>query len=130
MWALLPLLASGDCRDRLLQPFATSSIWNVAIGSDAVYLPAGIYPPTPPPPPPAPGADACAAARADPAIRRGCAGWQPDWKEADCLAHGCCYDDHPDPDPQGRPWCFQRPRNTTDGPDRFCKLPSPLAVTA
>ena len=39
--ALIP--APAPCRDRWLQPFAVNSIWNTAIGSDAAYVPAGIY---------------------------------------------------------------------------------------
>ena len=34
---------SQPCRDRFLAPFNSSSIWNVAIGSNAVYVDAGIY---------------------------------------------------------------------------------------
>jgi hypothetical protein len=35
--------SSQPCRDRCLAPFNSSSIWNVAIGSNAVYVDAGIY---------------------------------------------------------------------------------------
>ena len=35
--------ASAPCRDRFLWPFDASSIWNTAIGSNAVYVPAGLY---------------------------------------------------------------------------------------
>ena len=35
---------SASCRDRFLWPFSATSIWNTAIGSDAIYLDAGIYP--------------------------------------------------------------------------------------
>ena len=34
---------SQACRDRFLWPFNASSIWNTAIGSGAVYVPANIY---------------------------------------------------------------------------------------
>eukprot|EP00045_Choanoeca_perplexa_P006800 m.58790 g.58790 ORF g.58790 m.58790 type:complete len:427 (-) comp13792_c0_seq1:73-1353(-) len=34
---------AATCRDRFLHPFASSSIWNVAIGSDAEFVPANIY---------------------------------------------------------------------------------------
>ena len=34
----------ATCRDRFLWPFDASSIWNTAIGSEAQYVPAGIYP--------------------------------------------------------------------------------------
>ena len=46
----LPLLlltamtaAQPPCRDRYLQPFASTSIWNTAIGQNAVFMPASIY---------------------------------------------------------------------------------------
>jgi hypothetical protein len=38
-----PTYPAGSCRDRFLWPFNSSSVWNTAIGSDAVYVPAGIY---------------------------------------------------------------------------------------
>ena len=38
-----PPAAAPVCRDRFLWPFAATSIWNSAIGSDAVYVDAGIY---------------------------------------------------------------------------------------
>ena len=93
----------GACRDRLKHPFSASSIWNTAIGSDAVFLPANIYPRSPAPPP---GTDLCAAGKANPSARTGCPGWQPQWTVADCLRHSCCYDPHPDPDPHHYSWCF------------------------
>ncbi len=33
----------APCRDRFLQPFSSSSIWNSAIGSAASYVPAGLF---------------------------------------------------------------------------------------
>jgi hypothetical protein len=35
--------AAAPCRDRFLWPFASTSIWNTPIGSDAEYVPAGLY---------------------------------------------------------------------------------------
>jgi hypothetical protein len=35
--------ASQDCRDRFLWPFASTSIWNTPIGTNAEYVDAGIY---------------------------------------------------------------------------------------
>lgn len=35
--------AAAACRDRWLQPFSSTSIWNTAIGSGAVFAPAHIY---------------------------------------------------------------------------------------
>ena len=34
------------CRERFAQPFASTSIWNVAIGSSAVFAPAALYTPS------------------------------------------------------------------------------------
>ena len=31
------------CRDRFLEPFASSSIWNTAIGSDAIFKDANLF---------------------------------------------------------------------------------------
>ena len=42
--------ARSSCRDRLLQPFAATSIWNTAIGSNAQYAHAGIFTDGKPPP--------------------------------------------------------------------------------
>lgn len=44
-WQASTATSTADvaCRDRFLWPFNSSSIWNTAIGSDAVYVPAGIY---------------------------------------------------------------------------------------
>ena len=33
----------APCRDRFLEPFSSDSIWNVAIGSKAVFAPANLY---------------------------------------------------------------------------------------
>jgi len=39
----LALEPAPACRDRFLWPFAETSIWNAAIGSNAIYVDAGIY---------------------------------------------------------------------------------------
>ena len=39
-----PSRAEVACRDRFLWPFSNTSIWNTAIGSDAVYAPLNLYP--------------------------------------------------------------------------------------
>jgi len=105
-------VSPGGCRDRLKEPFASSSIWNTAIGSGALMVPAGIYPA------PAHIDEGCAAGKGDPSKRTGCPGWQPHWSIDDCYSHGCCYDPHPSPDPAHYPWCYA---NSTmgGGPERF-----------
>ena len=99
----------APCRDRRRQPFSSTSIWNTAIGSSAVYAEAAIYRDH--------GggtAGTCVAkASRDPSTRKACAGWQKWWNSSDCHAAGCCYDPHPSPDPMGYPWCFS---NLTQGP--------------
>ena len=97
--------ATSPCRDRLTQPFASTSIWNTAVGSNAVFVPAGLYP-TPAPAPTPTGGDVCAGGRDHPHTRTGCPGWQKNWTPANCLSSGCCYDPHPSPDPDHLPWCF------------------------
>ena len=42
-WLIFPLLSSATCRDRFLEPFSATSIWNVAIGSDAHFDHARLY---------------------------------------------------------------------------------------
>ena len=105
------------CRDRVKAPFSSSSIWNVAIGSEAVFTPANLYPkPSPSPSPsPSPPTDVCEAGRLHPARRAGCPGWESSWTPATCLAHGCCYDPHPSPDPLHYAWCYAN----VSGPSRF-----------
>ena len=38
------VMASVACRDRFLEPFSSTSIWNTAIGSDATFAAANLYP--------------------------------------------------------------------------------------
>lgn len=38
-----PTQPDPACRDRFLEPFSSSSIWNTAVGSDAVFAPALLY---------------------------------------------------------------------------------------
>merc|ERR1719272_11242 len=42
--AVVHLGATAECRDRFLEPFSSSSIWNTAIGSDAVFAAADLFP--------------------------------------------------------------------------------------
>ena len=48
--SMLPLLAAmtvpttkAPCRDRFLEPFASSSIWNTAVGSSAAFSPCNLF---------------------------------------------------------------------------------------
>lgn len=106
--------ASGTapCRDRLKQPFSSTSIWNTGVGSSAVYLAANIYPISPAPAPPA---DWCTALRPVPSQRQGCPGWNSSWGIADCGHAGCCYDPHPNPDPHGYAWCYANTSKSETG---------------
>ena len=84
MLALLGVCSStmsANCRDRLKQPFSSTSIWNTAIGSGAVFVPANVYqaPDVPP------GTDACTIGKQHPSARVGCPGWQPTWTEVRLL---------------------------------------------
>ena len=102
--SMVVVAGAATCRERLQQPFASDSIWNTAVGSQAHYIPANLYPaPTSPPPPPL---SMCQLGLQDPARRRGCTGWQPSWGEQQCIHAGCCYDPHPNPDPHHYAWCY------------------------
>ncbi len=89
------------CRDRLVQPFSSESIWNTAIGSEAVYVDAAIYRDRI-----AVDTSCTTKASCDPSTRKICPGWKKSWNISDCHAAGCCYDPHPSPDPMDYPWCF------------------------
>ena len=88
--------AAPPCRDRWLQPFSSTSIWNSAIGSGALFVPAQLYTS------PFNYSYGCAL-RVSAANRRvsckapGTSGKTP---EAACVAAGCCFVSSP------RPQCF------------------------
>eukprot|EP01049_Picozoa_sp_SAG25_P002079 SAG25_NODE_103_length_15482_cov_9.187415_9_plen_550_part_00 len=107
--ALDAAAAPPACRDRLKQPFSSASIWNTAIGSEAVFVPANIFRPVPQPA----GKDhQCALGKAKPAWRETCAGFQPSWTADDCLQNDCCYDPTPEcvkPPAKGRVACGSGP---------------------
>lgn len=108
-----PLHAESACRDRFAWPFASSSIWNTALGSSALLLPARIYNLS--------YAEGCALRRdASRTLRYVCSGWNTSWTEATCLSSGCCYDVI-SPDPSGIPWCYapagQAPYGFHNDPD-------------
>jgi len=103
--------ADANCRDRVKHPFSSESIWNVAIGSDARFISAGIFAQK------SRSEDLCAKGKVDFNSRRGCPGWNSSWTADTCLSQGCCYDPHPSPDPKGIPWCYSN--ITRSGPRVF-----------
>ena len=97
-------IAAPVCRDRWLQPFASTSVWNSAIGAGAVFAPAGLYT----------GfniSHGCAL-RVSAANRRvSCKSPGTDGKtpERECIAAGCCFVSSP------RPQCFIPAGGIPDG---------------
>jgi len=114
----------APCRDRLKQPFSPTSIWNTAIGSDAVFVPGNIFRAKPPPA----GTDQCAFGKKEPAQRMGCAGWNSSWSVDDCHEHDCCYDPHPNctvPSAAARHQCgaYSSPANGCTAANGCCYSP-------
>eukprot|EP00051_Salpingoeca_urceolata_P019993 m.296049 g.296049 ORF g.296049 m.296049 type:complete len:467 (-) comp19519_c2_seq1:96-1496(-) len=79
------LIALASCRDRRAWPFATTSIWNTAIGSNANYTPAGVFSPQP-------RARGCMLAASQFQRRQTCASSPHAADQATCEAAGCCWD--------------------------------------
>ena len=53
--------------------------------------------------------DGCAVGAANASARTACPGWKPAYDKdngALCLAAGCCFQPHPNPDPAHFPWCY------------------------
>ena len=108
-------MASPPCRDRFLSPFGPESLWNVAIGSAAQFVPANIYAEpamegSGTPLPQTVGSSAgpskaqCANMTAHPAQRHTCPGAFSGITPAQCAAKGCCFSDiHCS---GSCPWCF------------------------
>ena len=119
-FVLVPNSNALRCRDRLKQPFSPDSIWNTPIGSGAIFVPAALY--VAPGPSPSPGTgDVCKVGKEEPSTRTVCSAWRTGWNESQCLAAGCCYDPHPNPDPAHYAWCYENATTSGDGgPDRFC----------
>ena len=117
-------VVQAPCRDRLKQPFSPTSIWNTAIGSDAVFVPGNIFRAKPPPA----GTDQCAFGKKEPAQRMGCAGWNSSWSVDDCHEHDCCYDPHPNctvPSAAARHQCgaYSSPANGCTAANGCCYSP-------
>ena len=76
------------CRQRELQPFASTSIWNTPIGDGARFVPAGIFQPLP-------RAAGCARRLAVPAADRPLChadNGSASANQSACEARGCCFD--------------------------------------
>ena len=105
---------SSVCRDRRLSPFGAGSLWNTAIGSGAVMIPASIYPRSAaaalsyardsPAAGPAPSKQQCANMTTHPEQRHTCPGAFGGITAAQCAAKGCCFSDTHCTGPC--PWCF------------------------
>ena len=92
------------CRDRLLSPFGSGSIWNTAIGSEAQFAPANIYPVSPAFLQTGPSKAQCANQTAHPSQRHTCPGAFGGITAAQCAAKGCCFSSiHCN---VSCPWCF------------------------
>ena len=109
---LVPTFAvtSKGCRDPFLSPFGPGSLWNVAIGSGAQFVPANIYPPqrsrevSSETGGHGPSPAHCANMTKHVAQRTTCPGAFAGITAAQCAAKGCCFSavhcDVP------CPWCF------------------------
>jgi len=85
-----PAAGAAPCRDRFLWPFSSTSVWNMPLGSGAVFEPARIFS--------LPFAEGCALRRGPAASRRvACLGGSP--TPAACAAAGCCWDANAAPAP-------------------------------
>lgn len=90
--------AAVACRDRFLSPFGSGSLWNVAIGSNAIFIPANIYP--------KPltkrrglarhgsALGSCANESSHPESRHTCPGAFGGITRAECEAKDCCFANH------------------------------------
>ena len=107
-------LASAICRDPYRFPFGSSSLWNVAIGSNAIFVPANIYYMLPGPAQSAAGGSlssgpsrtgnigaevqsllgSCANESSHPQTRHTCPGAFGGITKAQCEAKGCCFANH------------------------------------
>ena len=114
---LVTQLLPAACRDRQLSPFGPGSLWNTAVGSGAVMVPANIYPRSDDSTssstlgatarglgPPGPSKAQCANMTAQPARRHTCPGAHGGITADECAAFGCCFSNiHCN---VSCPWCF------------------------
>ena len=111
----------GACRDRFLSPFGSGSLWNTAIGSKALFVPANIYAPSSSTSSinaeggPGPSKAQCANMTKDFAARHTCPGAHSGITAEQCAAKGCCFSNVHCNVPC--PWCFTPQREF--GPGSF-----------
>ena len=95
------------CRDRFLSPFGAKSLWNVAIGADAKFVPANIYALASTQLEehgPGPSKAKCANMTAHFTQRHQCPGAHSGITAAQCAQKGCCFSRLHCTVPC--PWCF------------------------
>lgn len=88
---------AAPCRDRFLQPFSSASIWNTAIGSEAEFVPAGLFHSFE-------KARGCQLRANSPGRRTQCPGTSGLTPAEKCESLGCCYDVT---SPKDAPACFE-----------------------
>ena len=105
------------CRDRFLSPFGAKSLWNVAIGANAKFVPCNIYAPSMQleEQGPGPSKAQCANMTKQFSRRHICPGAHSGITAAQCAAKGCCFSTLHCTVPC--PWCFTPQQ--VDGPGSF-----------
>eukprot|EP00039_Didymoeca_costata_P021275 m.343997 g.343997 ORF g.343997 m.343997 type:complete len:437 (+) comp23660_c0_seq1:149-1459(+) len=103
-------LSHTQCRNATEWPFATTSIWNTPIGSNAVFAPANIYKNHT-------THDTCDYFITHPSERKLCPGAHSGITPGECTSLGCCFSSTPEPDPSHYPWCFMK--SNPPGPREF-----------
>ena len=112
----VPVAGPPPCRDRFLSPFGPGSLWNVAIGSGAQFVPADLYRQQQALDP-GPSPVQCANMTKNVAQRRTCPGAFAGITAAQCAAKGCCFSTvHCD---VPCPWCFNPTGARALGPGSF-----------
>jgi len=111
MFAIAAALCSttATCRDRFLFPYSPASIWNTALGSDAVFVPVNLFagpPPAAHSPRYYPNTTTCANETAHPLTRHTCPGAFGGITQEQCEHLGCCFSKQRCPGGKPCPWCF------------------------